>query len=60
MAFEGRDIPLENAAIDEASFDQLLANIVDEIPQDRSPVVARRINMDHSICINVHDSRGTK
>ena len=43
MAFKSRHILLKNAAIDEASFNQLLANIVDEVPQDRSPVVARRI-----------------
>ena len=51
---------LENTAIDEASFNQLLANIVDEVPENQSPVVAWWINMDHSIDPNVHDSRVTK
>ena len=60
MAFEGRHVLLEITATDEASFDQPLANIVDEVPQDRSPVVARRINMDHRISTNVDHSRGTK
>ena len=38
VAFKGRHILLENPAIDKAPFDQLLANIVDEVPQDRSPL----------------------
>ena len=38
MAFEGRDIPLENAAIDEAAVNEFFANIVDEVSQNRSPV----------------------
>ena len=60
MAFKCRHILLENTAIDEASFNQLLANIVNEVPENQSPVVAWWINMDHSIDPNVHDSRVTK
>ena len=60
MAFKIRHILLENAAIDEASFNHLLANVVDEVSQNKSPVVVRRINMDHCVSANVNDSCVTK
>src|SRR4029079_12982051 len=60
VALKIRHILLENAAIDEASFNHLLANVVDEVSQNKSPVVVRWINMDHCVSANVNDSCVTK
>jgi hypothetical protein len=60
MAFEGGHIPIEIAAPDKASVDQFLANIVDEVPQDQSPVIACWIDTDDRINVDVYHSCGTK
>ena len=60
MIFESGQIALEVATLDEAAVDQLVANIVDEVPQDWSAVMARRIDMDDRIDADVNHSRVTK
>ena len=60
MAFEGRHVLLDLFASDEASIHQFVTNIVDEVSQDRSPIMARRIDMDDRIDIDVHHPGITK
>jgi hypothetical protein len=60
IAFESDHVTLEVATGDEAAFDQPFANIVDEVPEDRSSVMAKRIDMDDRVDGNVPHSCVTK
>jgi len=58
--FEGGHVPLEVTASDKAPVDQLLANIVDEVQEDRSSVMAWRIDVDDRVDTNICHARSTK
>ena len=60
MAFEGRHVLLDFLASNEAAKHQLVANIVDEVSQDRSPIMARWIDMDDCIDVDVDHPSITK
>ena len=60
MVFEGCHVTFEFSTSDEALAHKPVSNIIDEVSKDGPPFVARRVNMDDCVDVNVDNAGITK
>jgi hypothetical protein len=57
VALERLHVALQVASPDEAAVNQLVADVVDEVPEDRSSGMAEGVNVDDGVDVDVRRAR---